>query len=341
MNHTEHHQIFADIDSKTKAYFLGLIASDDSTNKIRFIIHKHLLDIWRSLYTKPTKSIRPVCGRLPMLRITCSEPIDQDIRKHIGFNDENPSLRNSDLYKAFYRGLFENHGYINSRSDGESVPYCIFHLKSENMANSVKDFFGLNCTQINNDLKYHGYNAIDFLSALYDGSNELCFPNNYLKYVDWVDTMYQTPEQHKIPSCSFYKTEEGAVDPVKKRASDIGYDLTIIRKIKNLSPRTAMYETGIKVVPPFGFYTKIVARSSLVKTGYILTNSVGIIDPTYSGSIKIVLTKVDESMPDITLPFRCTQLIIDRAIHYEMICKTNITDLESTTRGDGGFGSTN
>ena len=69
----------------------------------------------------------------------------------------------------------------------------------------------------------------------------------------------------------------------------------------------------------------------------MLSNSMGIIDPSYTGTLKIVLTKVDDSFPDLTLPFKCCQLIIDRAIHYNM---TEVPDIIESNRSDGGFGST-
>jgi dUTPase len=58
--------------------------------------------------------------------------------------------------------------------------------------------------------------------------------------------------------------------------------------------------------------------NSLSESGYIFTNSISIIDPSYTSSLKIVLTKIDESLPDLELPFKCCKLLIDKSIHYEM-----------------------
>ena len=97
-----------------------------------------------------------------------------------------------------------------------------------------------------------------------------------------------------------------------------------------------MYDTGICVQPENGYYTEIIARSSIVKTGHVLSNSVGIIDPTYRGSLRICLTKVDSSVPDIQVPFKLTQLIVRPIISARMI---EVNKLSDTERGDGGFGS--
>ena len=80
-----------------------------------------------------------------------------------------------------------------------------------------------------------------------------------------------------------------------------------------------MFDTGICIQPPDGFYTEIVPRSSISKTGYILANSIGIIDPTYRGSLKIVLTKVDPTAQDLKLPFTKFQIILRQAFQADFI----------------------
>ena len=72
----------------------------------------------------------------------------------------------------------------------------------------------------------------------------------------------------------------------------------------------------------------------------MLANSIGIIDPSYQGTLKIVLIKIDDELPDIELPFKCCQLILRKMIHYELneVSKDNLIE---TNRSSGGFGSTN
>ena len=137
-----------------------------------------------------------------------------------------------------------------------------------------------------------------------------------------------------------FKTEnENAFIPTRAGSQEVGYDLTIINKIKDISSTTAMYDTCISVKPPDGIYFEVVPRSSLSKTGYILTNSIGIIDPSYRGSIKLVLTKIDQSMPDIELPNKRFQLI-PRTFISNMFETEQVSELDDTSRGSGGFGST-
>ena len=141
-----------------------------------------------------------------------------------------------------------------------------------------------------------------------------------------------------IITIKFKKTLENAQIPVQATQDDVGYDLTAVEFVKRLGDNTYMYDTGICVQPPPGYYTEIVPRSSIVKTGYILSNSIGVIDPHYRGSLKICFTKVDKSLPDLEVPFTKCQLLVKKA-EYAVFEEVD-HDFESTARGDGGFGST-
>ena len=133
------------------------------------------------------------------------------------------------------------------------------------------------------------------------------------------------------------------VVPKKAYPSDIGYDLTLVRKVNDINSNTTMYDSGISIIPPIGYYIEIVPRSSLSKFGHIMANSIGIIDPSYRGTLRVVLTKVNSSVEDISLPCARFQLIlrkineIDTTV-VELDNESNFTT--STERGSGGFGST-
>lgn len=136
----------------------------------------------------------------------------------------------------------------------------------------------------------------------------------------------------------FIRDDERAVMPTRGTELSIGYDLTVIDTVKKFSEKTTLFDTGLKVYPPKGYYTEIVPRSSLSKTGYILANSVGVIDEDYRGRLMIALTKVDDSMPDLVPPFTRCQLILRKAEYYKAV--EAYDDFEDTSRGSGGFGST-
>jgi deoxyuridine 5'-triphosphate nucleotidohydrolase len=159
---------------------------------------------------------------------------------------------------------------------------------------------------------------------------------DYVNYIDFRYVIY-TYIDTRDPLVSKVYLDDSAIFPTKAHGSDVGYDLTIIKKVKDLTGNTGLFDTGIKVTPPNGFYTEIVPRSSLSKSGYILANSVGIIDPGYNGNLLIALTKIDQSCEDLVLPFKCCQLIFK--FQYHNIKLEKCIELSDTTRNDGGFGS--
>lgn len=148
-------------------------------------------------------------------------------------------------------------------------------------------------------------------------------------------------DSNKLPDSNIlkvYKTCPEAVLPFKTYQTDAGYDLTILSKYKDLDSQTALYDTGIKIDLPEGTYGLIYPRSSLSKSGYILANSVGVIDYGYHGNIYIALRRVREDAAEISFPFRCCQLIINLLPKFTI--QESLTEFSESQRNTGGFGST-
>jgi dUTP pyrophosphatase len=135
----------------------------------------------------------------------------------------------------------------------------------------------------------------------------------------------------------FTLNDPRAVVPTKGTPFSVGYDLTAISVYKKLSDKTTLYDTGVSVEPPPGYYTEILPRSSMSKTGYCLSNSVGVIDRDFTGNLLIALTRIDDSFPELTLPFTRCQLVLRKHEDFSMI---PVASLSETVRGGGGFGST-
>lgn len=138
------------------------------------------------------------------------------------------------------------------------------------------------------------------------------------------------------------KLREDAVIPKLAEDGSIGFDLTILERGKHLGGNTYVYHTGIAIEPPKGYYTEVVPRSSISKTGYILANSIGIVDNSYRGEVLVVLTKLPNGTyetPDILAdgPIRIAQLIIRKEVKlgFELV-----SELSETARGAGALGST-
>ncbi len=132
------------------------------------------------------------------------------------------------------------------------------------------------------------------------------------------------------------KIEKGGIPPFKKYKDDVGYDLYLVELIEKKG-NFYFYDTKIRVEPPPGYYIEIVPRSSLSKTGFVMANSIGIIDPQYRGTIKVALRKIDENAPDLKLPFRGVQMILRKLNLFDIEV---VDKLSETERKEGGFGST-
>ena len=142
-----------------------------------------------------------------------------------------------------------------------------------------------------------------------------------------------------VANLKYSTTIDGAFLPHEpSMAGDAGINITALKFVKKIGSNTFMYDTGICVQPTKGFYTELIPRSSIIKSGYMLSNSVGIIDASFTGSIKIVLTKVDPEAKELELPFTLCQLIPRRLYAWDTY---RVKSLDESARGGGEFGSTN
>lgn len=187
---------------------------------------------------------------------------------------------------------------------------------------------------VNNTL-YTGISMLEVLDMILKHPEQFSDiePHEALKYFKIVALFHQ---KNEIPSIGFHLKDPDAVLPTK-RIIDVGFDLTIISVYKNISSKITMFETGVAVDIPIGFYAELVPRSSISKTGYMLANSIGVIDPGYTGTLKVPLVKIDDSLPNIELPCRIAQLILKP---YAVAYDNQVHAIAETTRSNGGFGST-
>lgn len=106
--------------------------------------------------------------------------------------------------------------------------------------------------------------------------------------------------------------------------------------------------TGLRIKPADGFEIQVRSRSGLpLKTGLIVGNSPGTIDPDYTGPLGIILINTDpEDEVYISHGERIAQLVLTpvhrlTSVTTEVVTSdTPLKELISTDRGDGGFGST-
>lgn len=342
------------IDTEAKAYLLGWIASDGTVSpsswSMTIAIDKNDLECLENIrdIVCETIAIKHKANSDLVYFDINSKKMCQDVCTYLGITRgrkcdsvQFPNLANDDLLWSFIRGYFDGDGSIRDY-DTSSTPECSISSNSSDMLSSISKFANIPSKQSGNNLSFYGTNCIDFLGRMYHNSQpKYRLRRKYDLFTDWSDwrCFIRAPGMStRLPHCYVFKTDKNAIIPSRAKMSDVGYDLTIIKKEKEWYNNITLYDTGIKISMAHGYYAEVVPRSSLSKSGYILANSVGIIDPNYKGNIFIALVKIDPTAPDIQLPFRCCQLIFKAVINVDMI--EVVDDFNETTRGDGGFGST-
>ena len=132
--------------------------------------------------------------------------------------------------------------------------------------------------------------------------------------------------------------------PVRGSSGAAGYDLFSTDSYVVLPGRRVVVSTGISVQLPPGTYASIRPRSGLaVKHG--LDTLAGVIDPDYTGEVKVVLQNLDMQQPFVIRPgYRIAQMILENFTVAEVTETssngTQIPPPPPTARGDSGFGST-
>ena len=99
-----------------------------------------------------------------------------------------------------------------------------------------------------------------------------------------------------------------------------------------------MIPTGLFIQLPEGYEAQVRPRSGLAaKHGLSVTNSPGTIDSDYRGEVCVLLVNLSKDPFTIEPGERIAQMVIARHEHVEW---EEVDQLDDSTRGTGGFGST-
>lgn len=126
--------------------------------------------------------------------------------------------------------------------------------------------------------------------------------------------------------------------PTRAHAGDAGYDLYALDAAR-LEPGTRLaVPTGIAIALPPGHAGLVLPRSgTAMKHGIALVNAPGLVDEGYRGELRVLLLNTDRDAAfDIAAGDRIAQLLIVAPALPEVV---EVDDLDATSRGDGGFGS--
>ncbi len=129
--------------------------------------------------------------------------------------------------------------------------------------------------------------------------------------------------------------------PLPARATEhaAGYDIRSAEDEVELLPgvpRTVA--TGLAMELPEGVECQVRPRSGLaLRHAITIPNSPGTIDPDYRGELRVILLNLGAQPVRIARGERIAQLVFAR---FAVPRISEVGDLASTARGEGGFGST-
>ena len=132
--------------------------------------------------------------------------------------------------------------------------------------------------------------------------------------------------EHKLPE---YETGASAGMDLRANISEA----VILKPLAR-----AIIKTGLFIELPVGFEAQVRPRSGLAaKHGLTVLNSPGTVDADYRGEIGVILVNLSNTDFKIENGERIAQLLIAK---HERATWLEVNQLNETSRGEGGFGST-
>ena len=127
--------------------------------------------------------------------------------------------------------------------------------------------------------------------------------------------------------------------PSRQTTGSAGFDLASAEPDFVLAPgERRLVSTGLAIEIPFGLEGQVRPRSGLaLRHGITMPNAPGTIDSDYRGEVRVILQNSGAQPVTIVRGDRIAQLVFARYESPEII---DSTELEGSTRGSGGFGST-
>ena len=138
------------------------------------------------------------------------------------------------------------------------------------------------------------------------------------------------PHGADLPSPSYQSAHAAGLDLVA--AVPEGEPVTLAPGARRLIP------TGLAIALPDGFEAQVRPRSGLAaRHGVTVLNTPGTIDADYRGEIKVIMINLGPVPFTVTRGMRIAQLTIAPVVRAGI---AEVSELEPTARGSGGFGST-
>ena len=132
------------------------------------------------------------------------------------------------------------------------------------------------------------------------------------------------------------RISDDATLPTRGTPGAVGYDLACIEDFVLDTQSHLLVPTGLGFQLPNGVYGRVAPRSGLtVRHGVHI--GAGVIDPDYMGEVKVAMFNLGLEPVEFKKGDRIAQLILERCEVPDVL---EVDILVSTSRGEGGFGST-
>ncbi len=126
--------------------------------------------------------------------------------------------------------------------------------------------------------------------------------------------------------------------PEYETAGSAGMDIRAA-ETTNIGPgERGLVGTGFAFAIPVGYEVQVRPRSGLaLKKGVTILNTPGTIDSDYRGEIKVIIANLGKEDFIVERGDRIAQIIVAPVQRANMV---EVSELDETARGTGGFGST-
>lgn len=132
------------------------------------------------------------------------------------------------------------------------------------------------------------------------------------------------------------KISEEAIIPSYAHLGDAGLDICSAEDLVIRSKERVRVRTGLKFELPEGYAGLIWDKSGLSFKSGIKTMA-GVLDATYRGELFVVLINLSGEDFVIKKGQKIAQMLVQKVEEAEIL---EVEELNETTRGEGGFGST-
>lgn len=140
------------------------------------------------------------------------------------------------------------------------------------------------------------------------------------------------------PTLQVQRLHPEAAMPAYAHEGDAGLDLASVEEVVLGPGERAVVPTGLAMAIPAGWVGLVHPRSGLARRhGVTVTNAPGTIDAGYRGEVQVLLVNLGSEDVVLAAGERIAQLLLQRVGHAEVV---DVEQLDDTSRGSGGFGST-